>query len=222
MIRTLAAVAVTAVFVITSGALAHEEPPKPVAKPPTIMKKELNLPPGAQVPTKPKQSKPSPKEKALAEQLAALEKRRDQLIEQSRQLDQKRFATTDPAERKRLDQRKLALVKELDAVVSKRAEVYKAWQKAAMERWRRDNPEAFQTPPGMPPGMPPGTSMPPQIIAKQIEIAKEQLAKLKKEGKPDTDPQVKMYQERIQRYTQMLKSAAAKPPAPPKPVEPKK
>ena len=216
--RTLTGVAIAAVFLFSSGIFAYEEPSKPVAKSPTLMKKEMNLPPGAQVPTQKKESKPSPKEQALANQLAQLEKRRDQLIERAREVDSKRLSTADPAERKQLDQQKLALVKELDAVVTKRAEVYKAWQNAAMERWRRDNPEAFQTPPNMPPGM----TMSPQVIAKQIEIAKEQLAKLKKEGKPDTDPQVKMYQERIQRYTQMLKASAAKPPAAPKPPAPQK
>ncbi|MCS6830328.1 MAG: hypothetical protein RMM08_10460 [Armatimonadota bacterium] len=204
-------------FGCSLAAFAHEEPPKPTAQPPSVARKEMNLPPGAQIPKK--VPKPSPKEKALSAQLQQLEKQRDALINKSAQLDRKRLSTQDPAERKRLDQQKLALVRELDEVVRKREAVYKAWQKAAMERWRKENPEAFQAPPGTPPGMPPG--MPPQIIAKQIQVAEEQLAKLKKQGKPDTDPQVKMYKERIDRYKQMLKSTAAKPPAP-SPAKPEK
>lgn len=208
MVKSFAVVATVAIAIlVVSSAWAHEEPPKPVAQPSAPA---MNLPPKAQVPKK--QPQPSPKEKALLAQLTQLEKQRDALIQKSAELDKKRFSTQDPEERKRLDQQKLALLKEMDAVVTKRNTVYKAWQKAAMERWRKENPEAFQTPPGMPPGMAPG--MPPQIIAKQIEIAKEQLAKLKKQGKPDTDPQVKMYKERIERYQQMLKAASAKPPKP--------
>ncbi|GIV20856.1 MAG: hypothetical protein KatS3mg023_2607 [Armatimonadota bacterium] len=208
MVKSLGVmVALAGVLACTSALWAQEEAPKPVAKPPAPA---MNLPPKAQVPKKPPQ--PSPREKALMAQLNQLEKQRDILIQKSAELDRKRFSTQDPAERKRLEQQKLALLKEMDAVVTKRNAVYKAWQKAAMERWRKENPEAFQSPPGMPPGMTPG--MPPQIIAKQIEIAKEQLAKLKKQGKPDTDPQVKMYQERIQRYQQMLKASAARPSKP--------
>ncbi|MGC8785313.1 MAG: hypothetical protein ACP5RN_13125 [Armatimonadota bacterium] len=199
----------------TVFAQSKEQAPKPVPKPPSLVRKDLNLPPGAQVPTTSKKPNPSPKEKALAAQLRQLEKQRDALIDKLAQLDRKRLGTQDPAERKQIEQEKLVVVKQLDAVVTKRNAVYKAWQKAAMERWRKENPEAFQTPPGMPPGMAPG--MPPQIIAKQIEIAKEQLDKLKKQGKPDTDPQVKMYKERIERYTQMLKASAAKPPTSPVP-----
>ncbi|MEJ5252615.1 MAG: hypothetical protein HPY54_15695 [Chthonomonadetes bacterium] len=217
MMRLSVPIALAVVFLTTVVVLAHEEPkePTPVAKPP-LQKEMINLPKGAQVPTK--KPNPSPKEKALAAQLQQLEKRRDALIKQSMELDRKRFSTQDPAERRRLDAEKLQLVKQLDEVVKKRDTVYKAWQKAAMERWRRENPEAFQSPPGMPPGM----TMPPQIIAKQIEIAKEQLAKLKKQGKPDTDPQVKMYKERIARYTQMMKMTAAKPPTGPAPKVPEK
>jgi len=209
------------VVVVLAGALfwatavcAQEGSPKPVPKPSAPA---MNLPPKAQVPTKKPQ--PSAKEKALLAQLTQLEKQRDILIQKSAELDKKRLSTQDPAERKRLDQQKLALLKEMDAVVTKRNAVYKAWQKAAMERWRKENPEAFQTPPGMPPGMAPG--MPPQVIAKQIEIAKEQLAKLKKQGKPDTDPQVKMYKERIERYQQMLKASAARPVGPKPAIAPK-
>lgn len=197
-------VALAGVLWCATALWAQEGAPKPVAKPSVPA---MNLPPKAQVPAK--KSQPSPKEKALLAQLNQLEKRRDILIQKSAELDKRRFSTQDPEERQRLDQQKLALLKEMDAVVTKRNQVYRAWQKAAMERWRKENPEAFQTPPGMPPGMAPG--MPPQIIAKQIEIAKEQLAKLKKEGKPDTDPQVKMYKERIERYQQMLKTSAARP-----------
>lgn len=208
MVKSFAMVATVAIaLLVISSAWAQERAPKPVAKPSVPV---TNLPPKAEVPTKKPQ--PSPKEKALLAQLTQLEKQRDALIQKSAELDKKRFSTQDPEERKRLDQQKLALLKEMDAVVTKRNTVYKAWQKAAMERWRKENPEAFQTPPGMPPGMAPG--MPPQIIAKQIEIAKEQLAKLKKQGKPDTDPQVKMYKERIARYQQMLKAASTKPPKP--------
>jgi len=215
MVKSFGVVVVLAGALLwTTAARAHEEPPKPVPKPPAPA---MNLPPKAQVPTK--KSQPSAKEKALLARLVQLEKQRDALIQRSAELDKKRLSTQDPAERKRLDQQKLALLKEMDAVVTKRSEVYKAWQKAAMERWRKENPEAFQTPPGMPPGMAPGMS--PQVLAKQIEIAKEQLAKLKKEGKPDTDPQVKMYKERIERYQQMLKATAAKPPTPKQATAPK-
>ncbi|GIV15727.1 MAG: hypothetical protein KatS3mg022_1162 [Armatimonadota bacterium] len=205
-------------FACVTMAQAQEQGPKPVPRPPSIARKDMNLPPGAQVPSSAKKSKPSPKEKALAAQLQQLEKQRDALINKSAELDRKRLSTQDPEERKRLDREKLALLQQLDKVVARREVVYRAWQKAAMERWRRENPEAFQTPPGMPPGMP------PQIIAKQIEIAQEQLAKLKKQGKPDTDPQVKMYKERIERYKQMLKASAAKPPTSPtpKPATPEK
>lgn len=215
--RLSVGIAVAVVVLATGVTLAHEETPepKPVAKPP-LQKEMINLPKGAQVPTK--KPNPSPKGKALAAQLQQLEKQRDALIKQSMELDKKRMSTQDPAERKRLDAEKLQLVKRLAEVVQKRETVYKAWQKAAMERWRRENPEAFQSPPGTLPGM----TMPPQIIAKQIEIAKEQLAKLKKQGKPDTDPQVKMYRERIDRYTQMMKSVAAKPPTGPAPKVPEK
>jgi hypothetical protein len=198
---------------------AQGEHSKPVPQPPAAAKKDLNLPQGAQSPAPQKKSTPSPKEKALAPQLTQLEKRRDALINKSVQLGIRLQNTTDPAERKRLEADRRALMAEMDQVVKKRAEVYRAWQKAAMERWRRDNPEAFQTPPGMPPGMAPGMS--PQVLAKQIEIAKEQLAKLKKEGKPDTDPQVKMFKERIERYQQMLKASAAKPVVPNQPPAPK-
>ncbi len=215
--RLSVGIAVAVVVLATGVTLAQEKTPepKPIAKPP-LQKKMINLPKGAQVPTK--KPNPSPKEKALAAQLQQLEKQRDALIKQSMELDKKRMSTQDPAERKRLDAEKLQLVKRLAEVVQKRETVYKAWQKAAMERWRRENPEAFQSPPGRLPGM----TMPPQIIAKQIEIAKEQLAKLKKQGKPDTDPQVKMYRERIERYTQMMKSVAAKPPTGPAPKVPEK
>ncbi len=211
MIRFFGVVATVAMVLLAGAAFAQskEQAPKPVLTPPSPVRKDLNLPPGAQVPTATKKPKPSPKEKALAAQLGQLEKQRDALITRLAEVDRKRLNTQDAAEREQLQQQKLAIVKELDAVVAKREAVYKAWQTAAMERWRKENPEAFQTTPGMPPGMAPG--MPPQIIAKQIEIAKEQLAKLKKQGKPDTDPQVKMYKERIERYTQMLKASAAKP-----------
>lgn len=216
--KSMVPVVVTAVFLLTSVAFAQEktQSPKPVPKPAVIKEGMINLPKGAQIPTK--KPNPSPKEKALAAQLQQLEKQRNALINKSIELDRKRLSTQDPAERKRLDNEKLALVKQLDEVVRKRAAVYKAWQKAAMERWRKENPEAFQSPSGMPPGM----TMPPQVIAKQIEIAKEQLAKLKKQGKPDTDPQVKMYQERIERYTKMLKAPSGRPPMPPGPKVPEK
>jgi len=218
MVKSLIAVAVTAVFLATSIAFAQEktQTPKPVPKPAIIKEEMLNLPKGAPLPKK--KPNPSPREKALAAQLHQLEKQRDALINRSVELDRKRFSTQDPAERKRLDAQKLELVKQLAEVIKKRDAVYRAWQKAAMERWRKENPEAFQAPPGMPPGM----TMPPQIIAKQIEIAKEQLAKLKKQGKPDTDPQVKMYQERIERYTKMLKTPSGRPPIPPGPKVPEK
>lgn len=208
MMKSVVPATVTAAFLLTSVAVAQEkkQAPKPVPKPAVIKEQMLNLPKGAQVPTK--TPNPSPKEKALAAQLHQLEKQRDALINESIELDKKRLSTQDRAERKRLDNEKLAVVKRLDEITKKRAAVYKAWQKAAMERWRKENPEAFQTPPGMPHGM----TMPPQVIAKQIEIAKEQLAKLKKQGKPDTDPQVKMYQERIERYTKMLKAPSGRPP----------
>lgn len=217
MTRFFGVVATVAMVLLACAVFAQgkEQAPKPVLKPPSLARKNLNLPPGAQVPATTKKPKPSPKEKALAAQLGQLEKRRDALINKLAEVNRKRLNAQDPAEQKRLEQQKLAIVKELDAVVAKREAVYRAWQKAAMERWRRENPEAFQTKPGMPPGMAPG--MPPQIIAKQIEVAKEQLAKLKKQGKPDTDPQVKMYKERIERYTQMLKASAAKPPTSPVP-----
>lgn len=218
MMKSVVSVAVTVVFLLASAAFAQEKTgsPKPVPKPAVIKEQMLNLPKGAQVPTK--KPNPSPREKALAAQLHQLEKQRDALINKSIELDKKRLSTQDPAERKRLDNEKMALVKQLDEVVRKRSAVYKAWQKAAMERWRKENPEAFQASPGMPPGM----SMPPQVIAKQIEIAKEQLAKLKKQGKPDNDPQVKMYQERIERYTKMLKAPSGRPPMPPGPKVPEK
>lgn len=217
MFRFFGVVATVAMVLLACAAFAQnkEQAPKPVLKPPSLIRKDLNLPPGAQVPTTTKKPNPSPKEKALAKQLGQLEKQRDALIDKLAELDRKRLSAQDPAEQKRLEQEKLAVVKQLDVVVTKRDTVYKAWQKAAMERWRRENPEAFQTRPGMPPGMVPG--MPPQIIAKQIEIAQEQLAKLKKQGKPDTDPQVKMYKERLERYKQMLKASAAKPPVSPVP-----
>ncbi|MCS6949882.1 MAG: hypothetical protein NZ520_05400 [bacterium] len=202
-------------------ALAHEEPPKPAPRTPTVAREPVNTPPGAQVPNR-KPPEPSPKEKALLKQLRQLESQRDALIKRSVELDRKRLNAQDPAERKRLDEQKLALVRQLDTVERKRIETYRAWQNAAIERWRKENPELAQTPPGAPPGMPPGPS--PQVIAKQIQIAEEQLAKLKKEGKPDTDPQVKMYRERIERYRNMLKSTAARPPVPsaPKPAASKK
>lgn len=225
MLRFLSVIAATTVFLVCTVLAQAQEPspkpvPKPTPRPPSIMRKDMNLPPGAQVPKK--TPKPSPKEKALAAQLQQLEKQRDALINKSAELERKRLSTQDPEERKRLDREKLALLQQLDKVVVRREAVYRAWQKAAMERWRKENPEAFQTPPGMPPGMTPG--MPPQIIAKQIEIAQEQLAKLKKQGKPDTDPQVKMYRDRIERYKQMLKASAAKPPTSPtpKPATPEK
>lgn len=216
--KSVVPVAVTAVFLLTGVAFAQEKTPshEPAPKLAVIKEGRTNLPKGAQLPTK--KPNPSPKEKALVAQLHQLEKQRDALINKSIELDRKRLSTQDPAERKRLDNEKLALVKRLDEVVKKRAAVYKAWQQAAMERWRKENPEAFQTPPGMPPGM----TMPPQVIAKQIEIAKEQLAKLKKQGKPDTDPQVKMYRERIKRYTEMLKASSGRPPMPPGPKGPEK
>lgn len=216
--KSVVPVAVTAVFLLTGVAFAQEktQSPKPVPKPAVMKEGTITLPKGAQVPTK--KPNPSPKEKALAAQLQQLEKQRDALINKSIELDRKRLSTQDPAERKRLDDEKLVLVKQLDEIVKKRSVVYKAWQQAAMERWRKENPEAFQAPPGMPPGM----TMPPQVIAKQIEIAKEQLAKLKKQGKPDTDPQVKMYQERIERYTKMLKAPSGRPPMPPGPKVPEK
>lgn len=227
MLRFWTAIAITTVFlagvVLAQAQEASPTPgPKPIPKPPTVMRKELNLPPGAQVPAPAKKPNPSPKEKALAAQLQQLEKQRDAIISKSAELDRKRLSTQDPEERKQLEKQKLALLKELDAVVTERNRVYKAWQRAAMERWRKENPEAFQTPPGMPPGMVPGMS--PQILAKQIQIAQEQIDKLKKQGKPDTDPQVKMYRERIERYKQMLKSTAAKPPTSPapKPAVPEK
>lgn len=227
MLRLWSAIATTTVLLVGAVLAQAQEPsskpaPKPVPRPPSLMRKDLNLPPGAQVPAPTKKSNPSPKEKALAAQLQQLEKQRDALINRSAELERKRLSTQDPEERKRLETQKLALLKELDTVVTKRNEVYRAWQKAAMERWRRDNPEAFQTPPGMPSGGVPG--MHPQIIAKQIEIAQEHLAKLKKQGKPDTDPQVQMYRERIERYKQMLKATAAKPPTSgtPKPAAPEK
>lgn len=215
MTKPFTAVAVSALFLFTSAVFAHEEPHKPTAKPSATTHKDINVSTDA---TPKKQSVPSPKEKALATQLEQLQKRRDALIKKSMQLDKKRLATQDVAERKRLDQEKVNLVKELDTVEKKRMQTYRAWQIVAMERWRRDNPEAFQTPPSMPQGM----IAPPQVIAKQIEIAKEQLAKLKKEGKPDTDPQVKMYRERVDRYTQMMKATAAKSPTAPKPATPQK
>jgi exonuclease VII large subunit len=214
MRRVLDTLLVAAIgFTLLVGSIqAHEEDAKPGTKPPSAMRKEMNLPQGAQLPAK--KPNPSPKEKALAAQLAQLEKRRDALISKSAQLGAQLYNTQDPAERERLKRERIAVRKELGEVIQKRTQVYKAWQKTAMERWRRENPEAFQTPRGVPPGMQPGTSMPPQVIAKQIQIAQEQLAKLKKEGKPDTDPQVKMYKERIERYQQMLKSSAAKPAEP--------
>lgn len=212
MTKSFVVVATGAIMLLcTSLSWAQEEAPKPVLKPAEPAMK--NLPPKAQVPKK--QPQPSAKEKALLAQLSQLEKQRDALIKRSAELDRKRFSTQDPEERKRLDRQKLDLLKEMDAVVTRRKEVSTAWQKAAMERFRKESPEAFQSPPGMPPGMAPGMS--PQTIAKQIEIAKEQLSKLKKEGKPDNDPQVKMYRERVERYTQMLKASAAKPPTSPAP-----
>lgn len=209
---------------VVPTALAQQEAPKPVPRIPTMTKQMVNPPPGAQVPNK-KPPEPSPKEKALLKQLRQLESQRDALIQRSMELDRKRLSTQDPAERKRLDQQKLALVRQLDTVERRRIETYRAWQNAAIERWRKENPEMEQMAAGAPPGMPPGPT--PQVLAKQIQIAEEQLAKLKKEGKPDTDPQVKMYRERIERYRNMLKSTAARPAAPatpsaPKPAEPKK
>jgi len=211
MMRYLGVMVTATAAILTGVAFAQTQAPQPVARPPALVRKDLNLPPGARVPVTQKKSKPSPKEKALAAQLNQLEKQRDALINKSVEIEKKRLNTQDPAERKRLEQQKIALLKELDAVVTKRNAVYKAWQKAAMERWRKENPEAFQTPPGMPPGTP------PQIIARQIQMEEEQLAKLKKQGKPDNDPQVKMHKERLERYKQMLKASAAKPPTSPTP-----
>lgn len=207
---------------VVFGAAQAQEAPKPTATPPTVARKELNLPPGAEATAKRKPPEPSPKEKALAAQLRQLEQQRDRLIQQSIELERKRLNTTDPAERKRLDQQKMALVRQMDEVVRKRNDVYKAWQNAAVERWRKENPEAFQSPPGAPPGATP-PAMNPQVLARQIQIAEQQLAKLKQQGKPDTDPQVKMYRERVERYKRMMQSVAVKPPASaaPKPAQTK-
>lgn len=203
---------VLAVCSVMAGIAWGQEVQKPTKMPPAVAREEMNLPPGAEATAKRKPPEPSPKEKALAAQLKQIEQQRDRLIQQAVELDRKRMNTSNPAERKRLDQQKLALVKQMDEVVRKRNAVYKAWQNAAIERWRKENPEAFQSPPGAPPGsMPPG--MTPQVIARQIQIAEQQLAKLKQQGKPDTDPQVKMYRERIERYKQMMRSVAARPPA---------
>ncbi|MGB9880136.1 MAG: hypothetical protein ACPLRM_05170, partial [Anaerolineae bacterium] len=101
----------------TVFAQSKEQAPKPVPKPPSLVRKDLNLPPGAQVPTTSKKPNPSPKEKALAAQLRQLEKQRDALIDKLAQLDRKRLGTQDPAERKQIEQEKLVVVKQLDAVV---------------------------------------------------------------------------------------------------------
>lgn len=208
MFKIASAVAAFALiaFGAVDGAMAHP-PEEHQPKAPKLEKQEMKLPEEALLPEKPPPP-PSPREKALLAQVQALEKQRDGILKRLMKVDQQRLQTTDPAERKRLDQQKMALVQELNNTMKRHKSTRAEWQKAMVERWKKANPN----PPPMPGRpMPPGMVPPPEVLSKQIQVAQEQLDKLKKQGKPDSDPQVKMYQERIARYKSMLKMTGTPP-----------